>query len=136
MSQIRIPSWYLAVDDTGPAEIEILFSAMLSQMPLTTADLASQMGVNQSTISRWGTGGARPSLKDMVRASEIIAVETERLNQFAQEVSVALQVVNKLAEHHREKPTYSGHRQRKPWLQARAPLSSGGSCHSAVGRRG
>ena len=116
MSQIRIPSWYLAVEFNSPAEIEILFSAMLAQMPLTTADLASQMGVNQSTISRWGTGGARPSLKDMVRASEIIAVETERLNQFAQEVSGALRVVNQLSENLHEKRTASRRKQRTAWL--------------------
>ena len=116
MSQIRIPRWYLCIEFSGPAEIKMLFSAMLAQMPLTTADLASQMGVNQSTISRWRTGGASPSLKDMVRASEIIAVETERLNQFAQEVMGTLQVVNKLYEHYsRERPTLSGHKQRKPW---------------------
>ena len=115
MSPIHVPSWYLGVEFNGPAEIAILFSAMLAQMPLTTADLASQMGVNQSTISRWGTGGARPSLKDMVRASEIIARETERLNQFAQEASGALRVVKKLDEHRREKPTLSAHKQREPW---------------------
>ena len=116
MSPIRVPSWWLAVDDTGPAEIEILFSAMLSQMPLTAADLASQMGVNQSTVSRWATGRASPSLKDMVRACEIIAAETMRLNEFAQEVSGALQLVNQLDESYREKPTFSGHKQREPWV--------------------
>lgn len=116
MSQIRIPRWYLGVEFNGPAEIAILFSAMLAQMPLTTADLASQMGVNQSTISRWGTGGASPSLKDMVRASEILAAEMERLNQFAEEVSEAVKIVNQLSESLHEKRTPSRRKQRTAWL--------------------
>ena len=116
MSPLRVPRWWLAVGVDGPAEIKIIFSALLAQMPLTTADLASEIGVNPSTISRWATGGARPSLKDMVRASEIIAAETERLNRFAQEVSGALQVVKQLDEHRREKPTPSRLKQRKARL--------------------
>ena len=113
---LSIPSWWLSLSSGGHAEIEILFSSLLAQMPLTTAELASQMGVNQSTISRWGMRKARPSLKHMIRASEIIAAEMERLNHFAQEVSEAIQVVNQLNEHRREKATPSRIKRRKAQL--------------------
>ena len=111
---LTIPRWHLAVlGAADPAEIRDLFSGLLKHMPMTTTDLASRMGVNQSTVSRWSAGQARPPLKEMVRAARIIAEETVRLNEFAREVEAALGLVEAFDEQYAAKGSRGFLKERK-----------------------
>ena len=68
------------------------FQSLLRRMPLTTAELAKRMGVNQSTISRWGTGQVECSLDNACWASMIIAKELDALGHLLKETLKELEL--------------------------------------------
>lgn len=58
-------------EEIGP-EMEIAFAIAAARMHagLTQQELAERVGTTQSVVSRWESGGSRPSTKSMQRIAE------------------------------------------------------------------
>ncbi len=60
-----IPRWWLAAYAPDIPKAYELFSAFLAGLSLSLTDLAKDIGVDQSTISRWAVGRSRPRPEQM-----------------------------------------------------------------------
>lgn len=97
MALIRIHAWWLAVWQDDIDRVYQAFRDVLSDLPMSHADLAEQLGVSQPTISRWASGKISPALEDMLATVEAIQARLTELQnraQHAREVLAAVQTAD------------------------------------------
>ena len=79
MAERRVPAWFTAVGNTTAAEsLYELFREVVLNLPMSSTELAREIGVSQPTVSRWAHDTAHPSLDEMALTLEII---TRRLRE-------------------------------------------------------
>lgn len=49
-------------------DITVSFAAIMAHLPMTQAELADRLKVNQSTVARWAVGATTPSRRMMTQA--------------------------------------------------------------------
>lgn len=86
-----IPKWWIATYAADIARAYDVFRAFLADLGLSLTDLARDIGVDQSTVSRWAVGRSHPTPDQMKRLlvalqSRIksIAAATERVTRVAE----------------------------------------------------
>ena len=92
----KIPEWERALGFYAPEAVVEVFRQALQVMPLSHAELGQEMGVAQSTVTRWA-GGTQPSLETMIEAIGIIearmAEVQERIDRAGRALRMAQEVV-------------------------------------------
>ncbi|UCC84807.1 MAG: helix-turn-helix transcriptional regulator [Gemmatimonadota bacterium] len=79
MGTIRIPKWWLVTGQDEAEAVEVLFRYILTNLPMTHAELAEEIGVAQSTVTRWARGDTHPSFDDMARAVRAASNRVEQV---------------------------------------------------------
>ena len=57
---MRIPWWVMALDPNDWGEMNQIFRDFMSSLPLSQNELADELGVDASKVSRWGSGKTTP----------------------------------------------------------------------------
>jgi transcriptional regulator with XRE-family HTH domain len=69
------------------------FKGLLADLPMSQAELASQIGVAHTTVGRWARGQTTPALADMIRAVEAITNRLDDLKRRADRSESALKAI-------------------------------------------
>jgi len=70
-----VPAWWLHVEKDVEGVYDV-FRHVLAEASVPQQELAGQLGVYQSTISRWKSGERRPSLVEMGQALRVVVEAT------------------------------------------------------------
>ncbi len=98
MSETKIPSWWVDVGLQAAEEVYGRFRWAVSEMPLSQREIATQLGVDQTTVSRWARGRGDPTLEEMVQAISLIAQRTEELHSRTSNAAELLAAVQSVLE--------------------------------------
>lgn len=84
-----VPVWWLHVG-VDMEWVYDVFRYVLAEMSMPQHELAMELGVYQSTVSRWASGERRPSLADMERALGIVVEGTAEKQRKAELVAAVV----------------------------------------------
>ncbi len=84
-----VPAWWLHVGKDMEWVYDV-FRYVLAEMSMPQHELAMELSVYQSTISRWASGERRPSLADMERALGIVVEGTAEKQRKAELAAAAV----------------------------------------------
>ncbi len=88
-----VPLRWIGVRSEHAQAIYEAFEDLLTDLPMSQTELASQIGVAHTTVGRWARGQTRPSLDHMIRAVNAIAERLEDLRRRVERTGSALQAV-------------------------------------------
>lgn len=101
MNPIRVPKLAVVLPvDMDASEIYAVFEAALEVAPLSKSEIAERLDVNQSTVSRWASGDARPSVEDMLRVLDIVEDRLAEIEARAERARSVLTAVDRAVELH------------------------------------
>lgn len=95
---VGVPKIELAIGLTVSAEpLYERVRAVLKVAPMTNTELGKELGVSQSTVSRWANGDTRPTLEQAVEVLEVIEGRLDeirsRLDRAREAVELGREVV-------------------------------------------
>ena len=92
MAQFRIPQWwYHGIPSPGSEAVTEAFRAVVKDLPMTHTALAEELGVAQSTVSRWVKGSHDTELEQMIAVVDTVS---EHLDQLQERVDRARQLLD------------------------------------------
>lgn len=104
----RIPSWWLAVGADNAERLEELFVQVMQDLPMSQAQLAGRIGVDQSTVARWARGRTTPPPGVMLQAVREVRDYLKPQFERASVASNAFQHLLSLAEDEQAKGMQAG----------------------------
>ncbi len=105
MKQIVVPGWFVALDLDQQQGVWKVFQEALEVMPMTHTELARELGVAQSTVTRWVRGEVGPAPDKMKQALEVLARRSDEIEKRLDRAQRALRCVDEavaLLGQHRE----------------------------------
>ena len=89
----RIPTWWLDLGADAAGKLGKLFARVMEDLPMSQAELAKAVKVDQSTVARWANGRTTPPPELMLKAVKAVQAHAENLLQRANTAHQALQHV-------------------------------------------
>jgi len=81
---MKIPWWMMVIDPNDWKELGTVIKDFFSDLPMTQADLATKLRVDQTAISRWASGKTKPTLDEFKRAVQAV---NERITELTERVT-------------------------------------------------
>lgn len=88
---IRIPRWWLAAYASDIPRVYEVFQDLLGGLSLSLSDLAKDIGVDQSTVSRWALGRTQPTPAQMKKLLAAVRLRITAIGAAAEGVSRAVE---------------------------------------------
>lgn len=89
MSEVRIPKWRVIVGTETANKLSDLFAQVMADLPMSQADLAGRIEVDQSTVARWVKGAKKRREPGLERMREAVDEVWAALQPICHRASVA-----------------------------------------------
>ena len=81
MATVHIPWWLMLFGSDDGDRMRSVFKDFLADIPLSQTELATALGVEQPTVSRWAAGKSIPDLKQMKRVVEVVEAQMAAIEE-------------------------------------------------------